>query len=84
MTFVRWLRLMGWLAGSFPAGLVVLASASVSCQLTGQALALIHKEDGMAHTHKPWNMIRQVFSALLLVAAGVGGNVIAGWLPASA
>lgn len=75
---------MGWELGSIPSAMVALASASVICQLAGEALASDRKEDGMPDERKPITMIRRVFSAVFVVGAGVGGNLIAGWLPASA
>ena len=76
---------MGWEPGSIP-GYVMIALASVSaiCQMVGEALASNRKENGMPKTHKSAVWIRRVISAFLIVGAGVGGNLIAGWLPAPA
>ncbi len=81
---VRWLRLTGWSTGSNPVEIVVLASASVICQMTGEALASNRKEVGMPIAHKPITILRRVISALFVVGAGVGANWIAGGLPAPA
>lgn len=81
---VRWLRLTGWIPGSIPGAMVALASASVICQRAGEALASNRKEDGMPRTNRLTNLIRRVISAIPLVGAGVGGNLVAGWLPAPA
>ena len=70
--------------GSIPGGMVALVSASVICQMSGEALASHRKEVGMPQTHNVSSMVRTVFSAIFAVAAGVGGNLIAGWLPAPA
>jgi hypothetical protein len=79
------LRLMGWELGSIPGAMVALASASVMCQMAAEVLASHRKEAGMpGRTTRFTSTIRRVFSAVLVVSAGVGGNLIAGWLPASA
>lgn len=75
---------MGWELGSIPSAMVVLASASVVCQMAGEALASNRKEDGMPDERKPITIIRRVFSAVFAIGAGVGSNLIAGWLPAPA
>lgn len=75
---------MGWEFGSIPSAMVALASASVICQMIGEALASNRKGDGMPDNRKPVTMIRRVISAVFVIGAGVGGNLIAGWLPASA
>ena len=75
---------MGWEPGSIPGAIVVLASASVICQMAGEALASNRKEDAMPNTHKPRMTIRRILSAMFVVGAGVGGNLVAGWLPAPA
>ena len=72
---------MGWVPGSTPGlVLVALASVSVMFQVSGEALASNRKEHGMPTTRKSAVWIRRLFSAIFYVAAGVGGNLIAGGL----
>lgn len=75
---------MGWIPGSIPGAMVALASASVICQLAGEAFASNRKEVGMPRTNTLATLTRRVISAVLVVGAGVGGNLVAGWLPAPA
>lgn len=75
---------MGWMPGSIPGATVVLALASVICQLTGEALASFRKEVGMPQIHSFESQLRRVLSAVFVFGAGVGGNLVAGWLPAPA
>ena len=75
---------MGWEVGSIPTGIVAVVLGSVTLQMTGEALASNSKEATMTKTNNFKTMIRKATSAVLLLGAGVGGNLIAGWLPASA
>lgn len=70
--------------GSIPGVMIVLASASVICQLAGEALASSRKEVGMPRTQFHSKIIGRITSAVFTLGAGVGGNLIAGWLPAPA
>ncbi|MHB1128907.1 MAG: hypothetical protein ACYC06_02530 [Ilumatobacteraceae bacterium] len=78
---------MGWVPGSIPGYVMIaLISVSVIFQMTGEAIASYRKEVGMTKICilKLTVWIYQFASAFFIVGAGVGGNLIAGWLPASA
>jgi hypothetical protein len=79
----RWLRLMAGEPGSIPGALVVLASPSGSLHTTSEVLAS-GKGDGMPRSHAVGRMMRRADSAMFVVGAGVGGNLIAGMVPGSA
>jgi hypothetical protein len=82
-TLSRWLRYRRWL-GSIPSAIVALASASVVCQTVGEALGS-GRRHGMPRTRTAGTMtlMRRTLSAVLMVSAGVGGNLIASLVPAS-